>query len=449
MRRLFSNNLLTLGLLLLCAAVRVVVLVYYPLQRFPDSGGYTEMAQWIGNLDFTQYLGKRAPGYPLFLLMGGSDLGVHLLQSILGIAITLLLYSLTIRQTGSRAAAFLVAVCYTIRPNLIQYESYVLTETLSVLLLVLSFWLYDRVRAGGRYPGPTLLALGLVTGLAALTRPMFAILLPIYLCLLIRHRLFAKRAEALDPALRPGATGSTIALFGAVSFILITGWCAVNLIALDYFGLTTFAGLNLTNHSGGFIEKAPEKWGVIRDIYLKHREQQVARTGTHAMTIFSSADEMEEATGYGFVRLSKELTSMSLYLFIHYPQRYLMSVGKSWLRFWIPGEPRHIRMLMTGEGKPYMWARVVEMPIFGVVNALFLVLVAAEGISLVRRKRRLAPGLDGAAVAVILAGSVVQAMVEYGENFRYAVPFNPLMVYVVVCYLWARFGRGGAGEVKT
>jgi hypothetical protein len=440
LRRLFSNNLLPLGLLLLlCAAVRVALLVWYPLQRFPDSGGYTEMAGWIRNLDFSDYLGKRAPGYPVFLLLGGSDFGVHLLQSLLGIAITLLLYSLTIRKTGSRAAGFLVAICYTIRPNLVQYESYLLSETLSIFLLVFSFWLYDRARSKVPRSGLTLGLLGLVTGLAALTRPMLALLAPAYLALLVVHRVRAKRAGDVNSG--PRVTGSGIALFALIAFLLVFGWCFVNYTTLDYFGLTTFAGLNLTNHSGAFIEKAPERWGVIRDVYLKYREKEIARTGTHMMTIFHAADEMQKNTGYGFVQLSKQLTAMSLYLFVHYPQLYLESVAKSWLRFWIPGEPRHVGMLMRGEGQPYMWARVVEMPIFGPVNALFLLLVLAECISILRKRGRAVPGLDGAAVLIILSGSVAQALVEYGENFRYAVPFSPLMVYVVVCWLWARYGE--------
>jgi hypothetical protein len=51
---------------------------------------------------------------------------------------------------------------------------------------------------------------------------------------------------------------------------------------------------------------------------------------------------------------------------------------------------------------------------------------------------------DLGVIAIVLAGSVVQAFLEYGENVRYLAPLVPLTIYVVVTFVWrALESRGG------
>ncbi|MGH2570781.1 MAG: hypothetical protein ACRDGR_06125, partial [bacterium] len=51
-------------------------------------------------------------------------------------------------------------------------------------------------------------------------------------------------------------------------------------------------------------------------------------------------------------------------------------------------------------------------------------------------RRRSAAEVPLFVLALIGSASLVQALVELGENARYAIPFQPLIIFVVVGLIW-------------
>jgi hypothetical protein len=225
----------------------------------------------------------------------------------------------------------------------------------------------------------------------------------------------------------------------------LVAWGAVVKAATGQFSLTTLAGYSLSNHAGGFIELAPERYATIRDIYLKHRpqRQQESPSHSHANTAIGARAELLAATGLTPVQLSNELAAMSVELFRAHPLRYASSVAEAWVGFWaVPMywyadriHPPEARVLLET-----IWR--LEHPLVRVANLAFVLTSAwIVGIALRQWRRPTVAELVPIAIAaIVLAASVAQALVEFGDNPRFGVPTQPL-VACFLCIAAARLRR--------
>ena len=154
------------------------------------------------------------------------------------------------------------------------------------------------------------------------------------------------------------------------------------------------------------------------------------------MTIWRAIPDMRQATGQTYAELSRTLTAMSLTMFGQHPDLYLRSVFAAWLKFWerpiywVPDKihPPGVKLLL-GVG---WWLQ--DKLYFG-LYLLFGLIVLSRLYGLLRH-RRPDPPFNLFLIALILISSLVQAMLEFGENGRYAIPFVPLIVYVVLASGW-------------
>ena len=221
----------------------------------------------------------------------------------------------------------------------------------------------------------------------------------------------------------------------APTLLLALGWSAVNLHTIGYFGVTITTGFNLSNHSGGFMELAPPRYSRISDIYLRYRGWQIQQMGSHTMTIWLAEAEIERRLGLTPAQLSKQLTRMSLEMFARHPLLYLESVARAWARFWGIGFYEFVGAYKEAAGGPFAYALLLAMGSWQLgINAAFL---AIAGFCLTRWLRsRASFDFDLGVIAIVLTGSIVQALMEYGENVRYLAPLAPLTIYVVVTFAW-------------
>jgi len=419
-----------------CLIPRVALwFAYEPIVQ-PDTKDYFSLAHTLSSWQFSDIDGQRTPVYPLLLLLGACNHSVvWLLQMLLGVATALLLFDLIMRETGSRTAALIAGLSCGLSLNLIFFEACLLTETLATFLLVLAALLYGRIRADPLAGALAYAGLGTVLALAGLTRPLLLIAIPpgVLFLLLPWGRPMPRRLWIMR-------------CFSFPVIVSVFGWCAVVWNATGSFTPTTLLGYNLSQHSGGFIELAPAEDAQLRDIYLRERAGRIAETGTHTGTIWWADKEMRQATGLSPNALSARLTHLSIALFMAHPSLYLDSVRRSWLAFW---EPRIVWQLESFH-YPLMlpvlhaaWrAQTVLLSLLKIVLlpvALLWFLAHAA-----RRPQRQAAELPLFLLAVIGSASVLQALVEFGANARYAIPFQPLMIAVVVLCGWQAvrsFGR--------
>jgi len=435
--RLVSRPAFALIILIAISALaRIVIGINFRARSSWDTNEYMLAARSIASLDFSQYDGRRTPIYPLLLLLAGMDTrAVRWIQCALGVGIASMLFAITWRRTRSAAASFVVGLLASLAISELLFEEIIYSETLCTFWIVLSLLAFARIDASKRRtPGAhgtiwNYALLGMSAALAGMTRPMFLYLGPLYFCFSIAG-LRRLRGERLAMILAP-------------TLILAIGWSAINKHTIDYFGVTTTTGYNLSNHSGAFMELAPPQYSTIRDIYLRYRAWQIPRMGSQTMTIWYAEGAIKRKTGLSTAELSKQLTRMSLEMFAEHPILYLESVARAWGRFWGFGFYRYLGFFRDSTTRA-MYALLLVFASFQLgINVMFLIVAAY---SIARwLMGRISFDFDLAVIAIVLAGSVVQAFLEYGENVRYLAPLVPLTIYTVATFAWRMLQSRGNG----
>lgn len=414
----------------MCFLLRVLFWFIYKPVVFPDTSGYELLASQIRMLNFNGYEGIRTPGYPLFLLICALNHHiVWLVQSFLGIVISIMLFEITFYLTQKYSLSFLAGILYSFSLNLLFFEATVLTETLSIFLIVLSLLLIVKLCHTSTSRPITFyyVSIGVVLGFAILVRP--------YLLILVFPILGFLAYRSLSARLPSHLIIKYLSAFIVPVAVIVLGWCAFNKIATGYFGITTLTGYSLTQHSGAFIEFAPDRYSTVRDIYLEHREINIAEIGTHSQTIWRAYPEMLRVTGLSFGDLSRELTKMSMELFVTHPDYYLKSVFKSWVDFWRVANYWRLDNFRSATLKIVLdIAWIVQHRTFVLINFIFLVITIIYMYKVFAHKK-IKNGFNLMVIGIVLPSSLFQAMVEHGENARYAIVFQPLIFLVVLVWL--------------
>jgi len=423
--------LLVLGGVLL----RVGLWACYEPVTYPDTGTYTSAAKDLLDGNFSRSEGRRTPGYPLLIaLVGEAPQKIVVAQMVAGMLISVLLFYVAFHMTGCPGFACLAGLTYHLNLQQLFLESAVLSETVStlgvvaVVAAVLSS--FRRLREGRRAAG-MLLLVGVLAGAAILTRPQY-VFLPLLLPLLITYAVSGLRLPSWG-----GIKYASVATLPSVLFVL--GWCALLYVKVGFFTLSTQSGFGLVNHSIAFIERAPDRYAVIRDILLKHREQRLAAVGHYRNTIWHAWPEIKQVTGLSLPEASREMQKMSLEMFARHPARYGVSVANAWVDFWTVPIFWNLERVTPGWlGSPLAAVWWVEHKLLRIANATFVMLVFLVLIS--RRVRlRVKWDLDLTAIsALILLSSIIQALADQGASSRYAVTIQALVV-VVVMVAWRRF----------
>ncbi len=403
--------------LALSAALRLALLLgRSPWLQF-DTGDYLQLAHALRHLDFSSDTGMRTPGYPLFLLaLGYSARLVRLVQMTLGLVTTAALFSIVLALTRRPAVAALGAAFYGLNLPQVIMENTLLTEAFTTFLVVVGttmiVWLWtDR----SRHAGLKMVVLALCFGFLPLVRPVYAFM-PIVALAVVFH--FARR---------PRRRAVAVALLALLPMLV---WSSFNYARFDSFGLATGLGLNLTNKTGSYIQDAPDKYAVIRDLYARARQVNEGRT-VNAVWLYYR--QMMQATGKSFPELSNAFLKMDVELIATHPGAYATNTGAAFLDFFKWPE-LDIRLPGLDGLTNAVWQ--MERWIDRALGGAFLLLVAYWiGVAVVRRTWRPACPLLLLMAAVVLATDVLCALIEFGDSARFGMPVQPLVVTVVIVTL--------------
>lgn len=415
--------------LLVAIAKRVGLWLFYRPVHYGDTPSYRRLAEALTEgLQF--YDGTRTPGYPAFLAIVGPDERVWLVQILMGLGVTLLCFYFGWQITGRGWFGGIAALAHTLNIGQLFFEANILSETLTTFLVALTlagitFWMYHPRRR-------TLwlaFGLGLSASLALLVRPLF-----VYLPFWIFFFLVLARNQKEGP-LRLSLP--TAGAFMLPVIFLLAGW--VNHIHNQFgdWSLTTMTGYHMVQHTGIFFEYVPDEYAPLRDTYLKYRDQQIAIKGNQANAIWDAIPEMQKASGYNFYDLSRILAKISVDLIKDHPELYLRSVVKGWLYFW--------RVPVYWSADALRWEGL-ELAIQFLVLGWRLVLIGANLLFLVSSLvlfllRSIRESYQVPTALWCLAGSVwiasgVQTLVDHGDNPRFLVPMQSM---VVLWVLWLGF----------
>jgi hypothetical protein len=413
----------------------LVARLYGPIE-FGDTPTYFRLARVLAESGFSSYDATRVPGYPMFIgLMGQDQAGVWLAQLGLGLIISLLLFQITWRLTQVGWLAFGAGMLYNLTAGLFLFEFNLLSETLTSFLLLLSMTLFLEYRRVDELPLSYLLAffIGLSASLTGLVRTMF-FFLPVILLPFVMWK-----ADSWRQRLQLGF------IFSLAPVLLLGGWIY---FVYDHYGMlspTTMGGYHLVQHTGAFFERLPDSEATIRDIYLRYRDERLAARGVQTNTIWDAIPELSQATGLSFFALSDKLQALSIQLIRENPWLYLGSVLEGWISFW----KAPVYWSMADFAAPAAILRIwslIGRALAVVANGAFLALSALSIISRKLRRRLKPPPFILASAVFILFSSVLQTVVDHGDNPRFLVPLQMLVIVLVIWAIWKlgsqRIGSG-------
>jgi 4-amino-4-deoxy-L-arabinose transferase-like glycosyltransferase len=191
-------------------------------------------------------------GYSAFLalfyrLFGATHAVAAAANALVGAALAVVTWALAaqgLSRTRARLAGLLVAV----HPGLVAYAALVMTEPLAALLTLAAFW----VALAGKRPKWSLVAGGLVLGVAALVRPQALLCAPFLACRVVRERegglslpsLLSSRLPSF--LVRPLQVVAPAVLACACALVVVLPWTVRNCRVMDGCALvSTNAGWNL------------------------------------------------------------------------------------------------------------------------------------------------------------------------------------------------------------
>lgn len=238
----------TLFLVALIALLHAAIFIAY--QRpdweiaWSDQGGYQQLgAAMARSGEFTRYPESaafipeviRTPGYPAFVaviyrLFGERTLPVAIAQAWVFVLICVMVYFITRRIAGERAAT-LAAVMTALFPPLPYYGALVLTEVWTTFVLMLAMLICLRAVQQGRLR--QFMLAGLLFSATTIVRPAFILLpfgLAIAMPILVRSERNLKRAGHW-------------AMLAVVAGLTMAPWFTYNYVYLGRFTLSPAGGI--------------------------------------------------------------------------------------------------------------------------------------------------------------------------------------------------------------
>jgi hypothetical protein len=428
----FLNNLKTRTWFVLVTVVAIVVRVglyiFYRPVSYSDTASYRRLADAILN-GWQYYDGTRLPGYPILMALAGSNEHVYLVQLTLGLVTTLLLFYIGWRVSGKAWFAALVSLAHALNLQQLFFEADLISECLTTFFIVLTLVGIALLFSKNDENRPwkiILLAfwIGITGGAAALVRPLF-IFLPLFSALIILlfwHKPLKVRWLAA-------------LVTGLVSLVIIGTW--INFLHQHFgrWGLDTLTGYHLVQHTGAFFEYVPDQYAVIRDTFIRYRDERIAQTGSPANSIWDAIPALQQVSGLGFYNLSDLLAKISIELIVKHPGLYFISALNGWLWFW------KVPVYWSPANLPTVFlSKLMGMVIFAERGGLFVFNLVFLGgtIALFWKKFRMLFKMD--LFLWFLTGSlwltsILQTLPDHGDNPRFSVPTQSILVFIVLYWV--------------
>lgn len=396
----------------------VLTTLYQHITFYPDSEDYFVLARRLLNCNLSGYEGERSPGYPILLVVSNlSYITTFLLQACIGIFTLIIIYKTCLILEINKRLSLITTLILTCYLPAIFFEFALLSETLTLLFIVLVFYFFINIR---KKESKSYLLLGLACGYLILIKP-FYIFLPVilYLFLLFNDNQKKKYIQK-----------TVYILF--IPVIVFLGWSYVNKINTGYFTSTTFYGFNLAQNCVNFAENTTTEYSEIGEIYAKYRDNRTSDKEI-AMTIWEAYPELEEKTGLAFPDLSKRLYDYSIATIKKNPAAYLEQVFISWRDFWKTSLYwEYDSFAIPQANNILLYICYAERILLQLIKILFVLLIPYNIIQTIRKKK-LSP--QTIISIVILSASILQALVTYGTNSRFSFPFEMLIVLSVLLNL--------------
>ncbi|MFC4673005.1 hypothetical protein [Dysgonomonas termitidis] len=407
------------AIIIAAVSVRLLIAILYGhITLYPDSKDYQALAGRILNFNLAGYEGGRPPGYPLLLCLSGlSGLITVILQLIMGVFALVIAYKTLLLLNVEKRIALVVTLFGTIYLPSVFFEFAILTETFTLLVVTLIFYIFFGIIKDKDSKPESYLWLSLLCGYLVLIK-MFYIYLAILLFIIL-----GLHCRSLRVIVRK------YVLVLLIPLLVFLGWSYVNKLNTGLFVSSTFYGFNIAQNCVWFADNTTEEYKEIGDVYVRYRYES-PKDKEIAMTIWEAYPELKARTGLSFPDLSKKMYDYSIATIKKNPGLYLEQVLISWRDFWKTSLYWEVYNFSVPESHVVvMYVCYAGRIVLQLVKILFVLLIPYNIIVAIRR-RRLTP--ESIISLIVLFASLLQAFATYGTNSRFSYPFEILMVTSVL-----------------
>ena len=288
------------------AVERVLLWLVYSPVAYGDTATYQRLAAALVQGGLPAYDATRVPGYPVLVMaLGGDPDAMRAAQMLLGLVTSLLLFWLGWRATGSAAFGFVLGMLYNLLAGQALVESVLLSESLTTFLVVASMAGLVTLAQASRYVAALALALGFVAAAAGMARALFY-----PLALWLAALLALRSTVEAEPPLFVSAdhTGESVrfrllrlGLFVIFPIAMLGGWLWNVSSRYGMLSPSTMGGYHLVQHTGEYFHLLPDEHAVIRDTYVKYRDQRIEERGVQTNAIWDAIPELTQVSGLSFL----------------------------------------------------------------------------------------------------------------------------------------------------
>lgn len=424
MKQHLLNNKYIYGLIILLFVAKLFFfLSYNTFSEAPDSWAFNHFVTELINNNFDDYIGERTPGYPYVIyLLNHDKILVVLVQMLMGIFTAVLWFKTLLNLNFSEKVTFYVTLFFSLYLQNFFFETFILAETFMLLLNSIVFYFL----LNGYFEKRQIIVeviLSILITILILVKPFFIFYPFLIFALYLIKNFSIKKLVSVKLIL------FILPLYAYFS------WCSFVEEKIGYFEPTAYFGLNLAQNCLYFAEKGPKEYDFIIKPYVKYREEMLQNGEDASMAVWKVWGGQHLAPKYTkfadvtnqFGKYAKATIATNLGDYFYY------SITNSWFDFW-----------KVFDMKPYMKFQdntfnsvvsiinSIQMILVFILKFVFLLLSFYYLYDLIKNRKINNVML---LLAFIHAAAILQALVVYGTNAKYAFPYEFFMLVVILLFL--------------
>ena len=428
MKQHLLNNKYIYGLIILLFIARFFFFIGYDnFSEAPDSWAFNHFATELINNNFNDYVGERTPGYPFIIYLLDQDkIMVVLVQMLMGIVTAVFWFKTLLNLKFSNKIAFYVTLFSSLYIQNFFYETFILAETFMLFLNSIVFYLLLNNYLEKKQICVEII-LSILLAILILVKPFF-IFYPflIFALYLLKNFSFKKLI-------------SVKLIIFILPMYAYFSWCSFVEKKIGYFEPTAYFGLNLAQNCLYFAEKGPKEYDFIAKPYVKYREEMLRNGEDASMAVWKVWGGQHLAPKYTkfadvtnqFGNYAKATIASNLGDYFYY------SITNSWLDFWKVFDMKpHMEFKNNGFNSVVYTINLIQMHLVQLIKLVFLLLSFYYLYDVIKNRK-----INNIMIllAFIHAAAILQALVVYGTNAKYAFPFEFFMLIVIMLFLQTRF----------
>lgn len=409
-----------------------------------DARGYLHVARHLldtGTVDSIE----RPPGYPAFIaflfgVTGRDNYAAILTAQLILHAASALIIGLIVHEATRANWLPYASVLLLWTPALLSQTRFIYSEALAAFLATVS--LFALLEANRRRSKLLLLLSSLSAGSLALTRPAYALLIPVWL---LADTVLVRGLGVVVPFRLRQRLQYWVGPF----VFVVLGWSARNYFQHRFFGVSAQLGFGLTTRTVTVLERLPERFAAERDILIRARDKLLleSNSGHDALNYWERAlPELQKETGLPIAALAGRLTEINVHLIVRAPLTYVRTVTRSVAEFWLPSvDPNES---IGGEaGRLLFSAMQLALQVMFLVSGCVLAAALILGRRAFRMSDDIRKGFWIYGQVAILGAytAVISSAVGVGVP-RYRVPIDPAILMGCVVMGEAVLKLRGAGS---